>query len=266
MSDFLKMHGLGNDFIILDHQKGGKPLETPEIIALCDRKGAAGGCDQLLVLERPPSDEADVFMHIYNPDGSEAGACGNATRCVAHDFFEKTGESRMIIETVAGLLECKKVGADMVSVDMGMPGVDWRDIPLAREVDTLELPIKYKNYVYPVAVSIGNPHCVFFVKDVEAVDPAADGPALETHELFPDRTNVEFVSVLSRDHLRMKVWERGAGVTKACGTGACAVTIAAIRRGLADDRVTVTLDGGDLHIEWDKKNGRVFMTGPAAYV
>lgn len=266
MTDYLKMHGLGNDFVILDGQKADLALDTAKIKALCDRAGETGGCDQLIVLERPRDENADLFMRIYNADGSEVGACGNATRCIAHDFFEKSGEDKVIIETLAGLLTCHKAGAGQVSVDMGMPGVDWRDIPLAEDVDTLKLPIKYKNYVYPVAVSIGNPHCVFFVKDAEAVDPAADGPALETNPLFPERTNVEFVTVLSRDHLRMKVWERGAGVTKACGTGACAAVVAAIRKNLCDHSVTVTLDGGDLHIQWDPKNGRVFMTGPAAYV
>lgn len=266
MTDFLKMHGLGNDFIIIDHQRGGNALKQEEIVALADRKGAHGGCDQLIVLERPKNDYADLFMRIYNQDGTEARACGNATRCVAHDFFEKTGEDRLTIETVAGLLVCQKAGPDMVSVDMGEPGLNWNDIPLSQEVDTLKLPIHYKSYGAPTAVSIGNPHCVFFVADCEAVDLEADGKPIETHELFPDRTNVEFVTVKGRDHIRMRVWERGAGITQACGTGACAVVVAAIRRGLTDNYVTVTLDGGDLHIEWDPKNGRILMTGPAAYV
>lgn len=266
MNTILKMHGLGNDFIILDHQKGQAPPPTETIKALSDRAGKYGGCDQLIVLERPQNDYADIFMRIYNQDGTEARACGNATRCVAHDFFEKTGEDRLTIETVAGLLACRKAGADMVSVDMGTPGVDWADIPLAHEMDTLKLPIKYKTYGAPTAVSIGNPHCVFFVADCEAVDLEADGKPMETHEFFPDRTNVEFVTVKGRDRIHMRVWERGAGITKACGTGACASVVAAIRRGLTDHYVTVTLDGGDLHIEWDPKNGRVFMTGPAAYV
>ncbi len=264
MTDFLKMHGLGNDFVILDNQKGDLALDSAKIREMCDRRRGVG-CDQLIVLERPDSDEADLFMRIYNPDGSESGACGNATRCVAYDFFQKTGESRITIETAAGLLVCHAAGDAHVTVDMGMPGLNWQDIPLAHEADTLHLPVHYKSYGAPVAVSMGNPHCVFFVADAEAIDLEADGKPIETHELFPKRTNVEFATVRGRDRIRMRVWERGAGITQACGTGACAVTVAAIRRGLTDNHVTVTLDGGDLHIEWDQKNGRVFMTGPAAY-
>ncbi len=264
MTDFLKMHGLGNDFVILDNQRGDLTLEPAKIREICDRRRGVG-CDQLIVLENPNNDTADLFMRIYNPDGSESGACGNATRCVAYDFFLKTGESKIVIETVAGLLTCHAAGDGHVTVDMGPPGLNWKEIPLAHEADTLKLPIKYKNYPAPVGVSIGNPHCVFFVADCEAVDLAADGPPIEHHELFPERTNVEFVSVKARDHLRMRVWERGAGITQACGTGACAVVVAAIRKGLCDHSVTVTLDGGNLHIEWDPKDGRVFMTGSASY-
>lgn len=257
---FLKMHGLGNDFVILDGRTAPLKLTSLQIVHLADRKRGIG-CDQLIILEPPTKPGASIFMRIYNPDGSEAGACGNATRCVADLYFKETGWNACTVETISGLLHCTPAENGQICVDMGAPGLEWDKIPLSKQCDTLNLPLEGD----PVGVSMGNPHCVFFCGNAEDVYVDKMGPKVEHDPLFPVRTNVEYVSMLGKDHLRMRVWERGAGVTQACGTGACAVAVAAIRRGLTGRKVRVTLDGGDLFIEWREKDGHVLMTGPIAY-
>ena len=209
------------------------------------------------------SGRADVFMRIRNADGGEVEACGNATRCVAATVMKEKGTTRAVIETVVGLLEAESATNDLVGVDMGPVSLDWRDIPLAREVDTAHLGITVGPLADPVAVNVGNPHAVFFVDDAEAVLLETIGPEVEHHELFPERTNVEVAQVLSAGEIRMRVWERGVGITQACGTGACATLVAACRLGLTGRAAQVRLDGGTLGIEW-LENDHVLMTGPAA--
>lgn len=265
MLKFKKMHGLGNDFVIVDGR--GRDLGlTPERIAQVADRRRGVGCDQFIVIETSETPSATAFMRIYNPDGGQAGACGNATRCVADMLMQETGEDHAVIETVSGLLSCVRAGEGLVTVDMGAPKLKWRDIPLAWETDTERLPLCGDQLGAPVAVGMGNPHCVFFVEDVEGLEIDRLGPRFETDPLFPEKTNVEFVEVLAEDHVRMRVWERGAGITQACGSGACAVGVAAVRRGLTGRKVTVTLDGGDLVIEWREEDGHVLMSGPYAYV
>lgn len=259
---FLKMHGLGNDFVILDHRNDVPALAKNQIQLLADRHFGVG-CDQVIVME--PSEKADLFMRIYNPDASEAEACGNATRCVAHLYMNETGADSCTVETVAALLPCTMKDDGLVQVDMGQPQLDWHDIGLAEEVDTLHLPIATDEVSDPVAVGVGNPHCVFFIENVVGVDLRAIGPALETHRLYPARTNVEFVEVQD-GKLRTRVWERGAGITLACGSGACAAAVAAMRRELCPREVEVVMDGGTLTLEWREEDDHILMTGPVAYV
>lgn len=255
------MHGLGNDFVILDGRDDGLALSGGDVRFIADRKRGVG-CDQLIILENASSG-ADVFMRIFNPDGSQAGACGNATRCVADLVMGELERDKCSIQTISCIMECMRTGDDgLVTVDMGAPELEWDKIPLSKQCDTLHLPLDGD----PVGVSMGNPHCVFFCEKLEDIDVDNLGVKIEHHELFPDRTNVEYVSVLDKNHLRMRVWERGAGVTQACGTGACASAVAAIRRGLTGRKVLVTLDGGDLTIEWRESNNHVYMTGPVSYV
>jgi diaminopimelate epimerase len=251
---FRKMHGLGNDFVVLDARAQAIVLTPERARALADRKRGVG-CDQLITLE--PSTRADAFMRIHNADGGEVEACGNATRCIARVLMRETGRDRVVVETVVGLLDCQDAKHGLVAVDMGPARLDWRDIPLARAMDTLHLDLEGD----PVGVNVGNPHAVHFVPDVEAVDVASRGPRIERDPLFPDRTNVEFASILNPERIRMRVWERGVGITRACGTGACATLVAAARRGLTGRKATVALDGGDLVIEW-RTDDHVVMTGP----
>lgn len=254
------MHGLGNDFVIIDGRTASIALSAERIRAIGDRKRGVG-FDQLIILET--SDKADVFMRIYNPDGSESGACGNATRCVADLVMGQKNNEKLAIETVSGQLYCTRGDNPVdITVDMGQPRLEWNEIPLSKQCDTLNLPLEGD----PVGVSMGNPHCVFFCEDVEGIAVDKLGPKVEHDPLFPERTNVEYVGIQGKDHLRMRVWERGAGITQACGTGACAAAVAAIRRGLTGRRVRVTLDGGDLFIEWREADDHVLMTGPVAYV
>ena len=222
-----------------------------------------GGCDQLIIVERAKSDGADVLMRIRNADGGEVAACGNATRCVATTVMNEKGTTHAVIETAAGLLDATAVNGGLVSVDMGPANLDWRDIPLAREMDTAHLGITVGPLTDPVAVNVGNPHAVFFVDDAGAVLLESFGPKVEHHELYPERTNVEVAQVLSPTEIRVRVWERGVGITQACGTGACATLVAASRRGLTDRAAKVHLDGGTLGIEW-REDGHVLMTGPVA--
>jgi diaminopimelate epimerase len=259
---FVKMHGLGNDFVVIDARTAPVALSEAQWRAIADRRSGVG-CDQLIVIEPPHSAGANAFMRIRNPDGSEAGACGNATRCVARVLMDETGRDRVVVETVAGLLESTAAVDGMVTVDMGPARLDWRDIPLAGPADTLRLDIAEGPYAGPIAVSMGNPHAVFFVDDVAAVSLAEVGPRLEHHPIFPQRANIEFAEVQSPTRIRMRVWERSAGITMACGSGACAVQVAAFRRGLTERRAEVVLDGGPLVIEY-REDGHVLMTGPTA--
>ncbi len=261
--NFVKMQGLGNDFVVLDRREGDTQVSTGLIKNITDRRFGIG-CDQLIVIEK--SGKADVFMRIYNPDGSEAGACGNATRCVA-DIAMKDLEKDLIgIETISGVLQCSRVDEKTITVDMGEARLGWKEIPLAQEMDTLHLRISAGPFSDPVGVNVGNPHAVFFVSKVEKQRIENFGESLETHALFPERANIEFVEVIDRQTVRMRVWERGAGITNACGSGACASAVAAIRRGLTDRKVKVIMDGGPLEIEWRESDGHVLMTGGYEYV
>lgn len=257
---FLKMHGLGNDFVVLDARDRGLALTLGQRQWLADRHRGIG-CDQLITLEPPADPSADVFMRIHNADGSEARACGNATRCVAARVMDEKANGHAVIQTVAGLLATERLGNGEIAADMGPALLGWRDIPLAAEYDTLHLPVAHGPVSDPAGVNIGSPHAVFFVDDVMALDIAAIGPVLERNPLFPDRANIEFAQVIDRGHIRMRVWERGTGITLACGSGACATLVAAARRNLTDRKAVVEVDGGKLTIEW-LENGNVRMIGP----
>lgn len=261
--DFLKMHGLGNDFVIIDARTGPiPPINAQAARAIADRRRGVG-CDQLIVLEPPRHPDAGAFMRIRNADGGTSAACGNATRCVAALLMAEQGTDEAVIETEAGLLLGQGSG-EGITVDLGIPKTDWHQIPLAEPMDTLALDLNREDLVAPAACSMGNPHATFFVEDLSAFDMAALGPGLETHPLFPERANIGFARIDSRDSLRLRVWERGAGLTLACATGASAAVVNGIRRGLLDRRVTCALDGGPLIIEWRPQDGHVLMTGPVA--
>ncbi|SFG41790.1 diaminopimelate epimerase [Novosphingobium sp. CF614] len=256
--EFTKMHGLGNDFVVLDARGANPGQALPAVdatfaAALADRHTGIG-CDQLILLE--PSDLGDFRMRIFNADGSEVEACGNATRAVGllHGAAAR-------IETLGGLVIATPTGGG-ISVEMGKPSFDWNAIPLAYAMDTHAMPVAWEELVNPIAVNVGNPHVIFFVEDPHAIDMARLGPLIETDPLFPDRVNVNVAAVTARDAITLRVWERGAGLTRACGTGACATAIGAMKRGLVDRRVTVTLPGGPLAIEW-REDGGIVMTGPA---
>jgi diaminopimelate epimerase len=258
---FRKMHGLGNDFVVLDARATPLPITPVRAAAIADRRTGIG-CDQFIVME-PGRDGADVFMRIRNPDGSEAGACGNATRCVAELVMAEAAKDRAAIRTISGDLPSERLPDGTIRVDMGPARLEWRDIPLAREMDTLHLPLSADGVADPAACSMGNPHATFFVPRLDPLDIPRIGPALEHDPLFPERANIGFVQVLAPDHLRLVVWERGAGLTLACGTGACAALVNAVRRGLSARSATVSLPGGDLRIEW-RDDGHVLMSGPTA--
>lgn len=260
---FLKMHGLGNDFAIFDGRRSPVVFPRLQIEHLCNRRTGIG-CDQLVIIQ--PSEKADVFMKIYNPDGIEIDSCGNATRCVGWLIMEETGKTKVTLQTNAELLECQKVGEKRILADMGMPKFEWKDIPLSSPCDTLHLPIISGVYSDPVAVSMGNPHMVFVVANSDTVDIADVGPKLEHHPLFPERANVSFAQAVSPNHIKMKVWERGAGATLACGTAACAALVALHRRGMVGTQAEVRLPGGVLDVRWDMKTNHVFMTGEVALV
>jgi diaminopimelate epimerase len=251
------MHGAGNDFVVIDSRQRGAVVTAALARAVGDRHRGVG-FDQLAEI-RDGSDGADIDLDFWNSDGTMAGACGNATRCVAHRLMAETGRDRVTIRTARGLLRAERRGS-AIWVNMGAPQLDWADIPLAQAMDTLHLPLPGD----PAGVGMGNPHAVFFVPNADAVDPAARGPGVERDPLFPQRTNVEFVSVMGPDRLRMRVWERGTGVTLACGSGACAVAVAAHLRGLTGRQVALRLDGGDLAVDW--RDDGVWLTGPVAHV
>lgn len=263
---FIKMHGLGNDFVVLDARTQNIGL-TPELIrALGDRRRGVG-FDQLLTLL--PSTEADCFMRIDNSDGSGAGACGNGTRCVARLLMDQSGEASVRIDSPGGLLLGARTPDDLITVNMGRPVHDWRNVPLAREMDTdhVDLSVAAGGFRLsdPVALSMGNPHAVFFVDDAEAVPLEQLGPLVEAHEIFPDRVNCSVVSQQADGSLRLRVFERGAGITQACGSGTCATYAAARRRGLVDGPVRIDLDGGPLFMDMTDA-GEILMTGAATYV
>ncbi len=261
---FVKMNGLGNDFIVVDARQQAFLPDTDTVRALARRQGGIG-CDQLIALE--PSAKSNVFMRIWNADGSEAGACGNATRCVGQILLNETGATQVSIDTLGGVLIARRGLGDAVTVDMGKPGLDWQQIPLARPMDTRAIDLSIELTVgphlsAPGCVSMGNPHVVFFVADAEAAPVKTIGPFVEHNPLFPEGVNVGFAQVLAKDKIRLKVWERGAGLTLACGTGACAALVAAHRQGLTDRKVVLVMDGGELQIEWREADDHVLMTGP----
>lgn len=257
---FHKMHGLGNDFVILDRRSESLTLDPEQIRRIADRRLGVG-CDQLLIVEAADPDRADAFMRVFNADGSESGACGNGTRCVGRLLMDYKGVTQVTIETEAGLLPVK-AALQGYMVDMGRPRFRWEEIPLAAAADTLALDLAHGVLAQATAVNLGNPHAVFFVDDVEAVPLEEFGPRLEHHPLFPERANIGVAQVCDQRTIRLRVWERGAGLTAACGSGACAAVVAAVRRGLAERSVDVVLDGGRLHVAWSEE-GRVLMTGPA---
>jgi diaminopimelate epimerase len=252
---FRKMHGLGNDFVIIDAREAPVEMDEDRARALADRRTGIG-CDQLILLE--PSDQADVRMRIWNADGGEVEACGNAARCVA--LLEGAETS---IETKSGVIRASANGSS-ATIDMGLPRFGWEEIPLAYGMDTAAMPVGWEELEKPFAVNVGNPHIVFFVDDPDAVDLARLGPLIESDPLFPERVNVN-VAAPEGDAIRLRVWERGAGLTLACGTGACATAVAAVRRGLAKSPVEVRLPGGALTIEW-APGGTIRMSGPATHV
>jgi diaminopimelate epimerase len=256
------MHGLGNDFVVIDKRQRPFALTRDGARLLADRHTGIG-CDQVIEIEEPGDPaEADIFMRIWNADGSEVDACGNATRCIASLLMAENSRESLTIATGAGLLGAEARADGLVAVDMGKPRLDWQDIPLSQAEDTLHLDLSEGPLSDPVAVSMGNPHCVFFVADAEAIEIERHGPVLEHHPLFPKRANIGIAQVIDRSTIRLRVWERGAGLTLACGTGACAAAIAAARRGLTDHVVEMRLDGGVLNIDW-RDDDHVMMTGPA---
>jgi diaminopimelate epimerase len=263
---FLKMNGLGNDFVVVEARTAPFHPGIEEARAIADRKTGVG-CDQIIAIERSTKAEADAFVRFWNADGAETGACGNGSRCVAWLLLEASGKEETTFETRAGLLHGRRAGARMITLDMGEPGLDWKDIPLSEEMDTrgIELqvgPINKPILHTPACVSMGNPHVVFFVPEVLAAPVREVGPMIEHHHLFPERANVGFAQVKGRDRIRLRVWERGAGETLACGTGACAAAVAAVRLDLTDRTVVVETNGGELTIEWRESDNHVLMTGP----
>jgi diaminopimelate epimerase len=265
---FIKMNGLGNEIVVVDMRAGPQAITAADALAAA----VAAPYDQLMAVYPPRAAGTDAFVRIYNNDGSEAGACGNGMRCVADILFKQSGNSTLTVETQAGLLACFRGPAPLTStVDMGQPRFQWNEIPLAEAfLDTraIELqvgPIDHPILHSPSAVSMGNPHAVFWVDDVSAYDLGKIGPLLERHPIFPDRANISLAQVASPDRMIVRTWERGAGLTRACGSAACAAAVCAVRTGRTGRRVTVTLPGGDLAIEWREADGHVLMTGPVEY-
>src|SRR6218665_713424 len=263
---FLKMHGLGNDFVIFDGREGVPLyLSTDAIQKLGDRHTGVG-FDQMVILDPAKTDQAHVFMRIFNNDGSEVGACGNVTRCVADLLMRQSGRTEITVQTAAGYLHARRAGPGRVSVDMGKVRLGWQEIPLSQEQNTISVSVSEGMLKNPVAVNVGNPHAVFFDQHLKDVPLEKLGPVIETHPMFPEKVNVEVVRVDSDSAVTMRVWERGVGITRACGTGACAVAVAAARRGLTGRKVSVTLEGGVLDIEWRESDDHVVMTGDVAEV
>jgi diaminopimelate epimerase len=267
---FLKMNGLGNEIVVVDMRREAGAVSPAEARAAAQPGGAT--YDQLMTLHAPRTPGTDAYVRIYNNDGSEAGACGNGMRCIADVLFKETGKGVLTFETQAGLLNCWKSETPLVStVDMGTPRFAWNEIPLAeefRDTRAIELqigPIDKPILHSPSALSMGNPHAIFWVDDVDAYDLGKIGPLLENHPLFPERANISLAQVKSREHIVIRTWERGAGLTQACGSAACAAAVAAARLRRTGRQVTVTMPGGDLAIEWRERDDHVLMTGPVAY-
>lgn len=265
---FIKMHGLQNHFVITDARAAAYRPDDEEIVRVCDQKTGVGG-DQLLIIQ-PPTDKgraggATVFVRILNVDAREVEACGNATRCVAWLLMEEADITEIVLETLAGLIECKRTGELEVSCAMGRVSMNWEEVPLSEERDTCHLDIRYGSLEDAVVLNVGNPHAVFFVDDTDAIDIESLAPAIQEDALFPDQVNVGVAEVKSPDHMTLKVYERGAGLTTACGSGACAAVYAAQARGLTDkNRMIVSMPAGDLCIEI-LDDGNALMTGPVAY-
>jgi len=257
---FLKMHGLGNDFVVVDARAEFLHITESLARALGDRHRGVG-FDQLAVISGSGDNStADAHLTFYNSDGSTSAACGNATRCIARYLMDDSGKQSLSLTTDRGLLLAQDMGHEITSINMGLPQLDWRDVPLARDVDTLRLPIEGS----PTATGMGNPHCTFFVDDVAAVDLVTQGAVIEHHPLYPECTNVQFAQIVGPDHIRMRVWERGVGVTLASGSSSCATGVAAARRGLTGRNVRIDLDGGTLNIDW--RDDGIWMTGPTMHV
>ena len=254
---FLKMHGLGNDFVIIDARETESPITSQVAKAIGERHFGVG-YDQLVVMTN--SQKADVELIFWNSDGSLSDACGNASRCVARLIMDENNSEEITLKTGSGVLLARKGSNGFISVNMGHPQLDWDLIPLKEKVDLLELPIEGR----PAAVGMGNPHCVFVVDDVNLVELVSWGSKIETHELFPKKTNVEFIQIIDRKNIRQRTFERGAGETLACGSGACAVTVAAHLKGLTERNVNIYLDGGQLSIDWLEDG--IWMTGPTSFV
>ena len=254
---FMKMHGLGNDFVVIDSRGQASQVDRALALAMGDRHRGVG-YDQLA--EILDADEADIHLVFWNSDGSQAASCGNATRCIARHVMDETGKDRLHITTARGDLYAQDAGGGRTAVNMGQPMTGWREVPLSEKMETLELPIERG----PTATGMGNPHCTFFVEDAEAIPLEQFGPRYEHHPLYPERTNVQVASLVAPDHLRMRVWERGVGITLASGSSSCATAVAAARRGLTGRRVRIDLDGGTLEIDW-REDG-VWMTGGTMHV
>ena len=255
--EFLKMHGLGNDFVVFDQRRITFDVSPHLARALADRNRGVG-FDQLAIISK--SDSVDAHLTFLNADGTASAACGNATRCIARMLMDDTGTAELTLSTDRGTLMARDADGGLTSVNMGEPQIAWHEIPLSREMDTLSLPIEGS----PTATGMGNPHCTFFVEDAGQVDLARLGPLIEIDPLFPQRTNVQFASLIGENHLRMRVWERGTGITLASGSSSCATAVAAARRGLTGRQVKIELDGGAIEIDW--RNDGVWMTGPTAHV
>lgn len=260
---FRKMHGLGNDFVVLDARTRALDLSEAQVRRISDRHRGVG-CDQFIIIRPARDSQADAFMEIRNCDGAEVEACGNATRCIAKLLTAETGKDQVTIQTLAGLLT-GQANTQGYSVDMGLARTAWHEIPLARECDTLAVPFGRSDAPDPIATNIGNPHGTFFVDDAETINLARIGPELEHDPWFPARANIGFASLTAPDTLRLRVWERGVGITMACGSAACAAVVASARRGLTSRRVRIDMDGGPLFMEW-LENGHVLMTGAATEV
>lgn len=259
---FVKMHGLGNDFVVFDARQLPLTLLPQQVKVLANRHVGVG-CDQLMIME-PPRFGGDLYLRYFNPNGEEVDACGNGTRCVGGLLFAEQAREHVIIETKAGPLLVNPGDDGTITVDMGEPGLTADTIPLSQPHDTLALPIREGKLINPSAVSMGNPHMIFFVEDIEAYDLADLGPKLEVHALFPEKANVSIAQVIDRETIALRVWERGVGLTLACGTAACAVQVAAVRRNMTDRVATVKLPGGDLKIAWRESDGHVLQSGPIA--
>ncbi len=261
---FVKMHGLRNHFVITDAREAPYHPDEQEIVRFCDPQTGVGG-DQLIVIEQARDPGADVFMRILNVDGREVEACGNATRCVAWLLMEEQNSDEVVVETLAGPLECKRAGSMQVSCAMGRVTMAWQDIPLAEERDTCHLDLSFGPLSDAVALAIGNPHVVFFVDDLDAVDIEAIAPQIQAHPLFPNQVNVGVAQMTSEDGMRLSVYERGAGLTTACGSGACVAAYAALARGLTDrKKISIELPAGAVDIEITD-DAMAIMTGPVAY-